>query len=349
MYLVAYFYEKITSLTLTHYPLNRIFKTLVISSFCSAAWSTTTNAQVQVGAATHTKGPGKISPEDMTKFKQSTTYFVLQEKDYAQQASFQEAIAKVWKITPFKIIRPEEMGKMDENKSSFFFFGGFVTVRQGRNTVTYHPHLSYDLFMFATNKKGKTEQNMLGKVLLHLDGASYRFVTRYANGNNKNFSEKVIPFLYREAEMQNWTPQMLAGYLKVINDGLTSGTLRSVFEEYTDQEGIKALQNQTLYIPNYVNTKFNMFTGAEKETEPDDEDEKSSYTFSNKYLEAKDIEGIAAGQNKAYAYLSYIKSSTDKFVSVFDGQSGKLLYTAYTPVSYNFKAKDLKRIAAKVK
>lgn len=307
------------------------------------------NAQIQVGSATQAKGPGKISAEEMTKFKQSTTYFVLQEKDYAQEELFREAIAKVWTITPFKIIKPQEMSNLDENKSSFFFFGGFVTVRQGRSTVTYHPHLSYDLFMFATNKKGKAEQNMLGKILLHLDGESYRYVARYANGNNKQFSEKVIPFLYREAEMQNWTPQMLSGYLKVINDGLASGTLRSVFEEYTDQEGIKDLKNQTLYIPNYVNTKFNMFTGAEKETETDESEEQSAYTFSNKYLDAKEIAQTAGGQNKAYAYLSYIKSSTDKFVSVFDGQSGKLLYTAYTPVSYNFKSKDLKRIAAKVK
>ncbi len=331
--------------------MNPFLKALLISSTLAGTClaSTRAVAQIQVGSATHSKGPGKISEETMSRFRQSTTYFILQEKDYAHEDLFREAIAKTWTITPFKIIRPEEMSQLDQQKSSFFFFGGFVTVRQGRSTVTYHPHLSYDLFMLSSNKKGKTEQDMLGKVLLHLDGASYRHVMRYANGNNKHFSEQVIPFLYREAFMQNWTPQMLSGYLKVINDGLISGTLRSVFDEYTDQEGIKALKHQTLYIPDYVTIKFNMFTGAEKETEPEEGEDNTIYPFDNKYLAAQDIANIADAQNKAYAYLSYIKSSTDKFVSVFDGQTGKLLYTAYTPVSYNFKSKDLKRIAAKVK
>lgn len=330
--------------------MNNFLNALVIGSLSAVCLGNIkATAQIQVGSATKSAGPGKISSEEMNKFKQSTTYFVLQEGDYEQQDDFQKAIAKVWTVTPFQIIKPEEMGKLDKNKSSFFFFGGFVTVRRGQSTVTYHPHLSYDLFMLSKNKKGKTEQNLLGKIMLHLDSRSMSYVLRYANGNNKNFSEKITPFLYQEAAMPNWTPQMLGGYVKVINDGLTTGSLRSMFDEYTDKEGIKALRDQTLYIPDYVNTKFNMFTGAEKETESDEGDDNSSYAFGNKYLAAKAIEPAAAGQNKAYAYLSYIKSSSDKFVSVFDGATGKLLYTAYTPMSYNFKSKDLKRIAAKVK
>lgn len=331
--------------------MNKFLNALLISSSlsCVCLGSIRANAQIQVGSATLSKGPGKISTEEMDKFKQSTTYFILQERDYEQQAEFEQAIAKVWTVTPFKIIRPQEMGKLTKTKSSFFFFGGFVTTRRGQSTTTQHPHLSYDLFMLSTNKKGKTEQNLLGKIMLHLDSKSMGSVLRYATLNSKTFSEKVTPYLYQEATMPNWTSQMLGGYLKVINDGLTTGTLRSVFDEYTDKEGIKALRDQTLYIPDYVNTKFNMFTGAEKETESDEGDDNSSYAFGNKYLDAKEIATTAAAQNKAYAYLSYIKSSTDKFVSVFDGQTGKLLYTAYTPVSYNFKSKDLKRIAAKVK
>lgn len=308
-----------------------------------------TFAQIQVGSATHTKGPGKISDEDITKFKASTTYFVLQERDYGHQADFEKAIAKVWTVTPFKIIKASEMSALDKNKSSIFFFGGFVTTRQGRSTTTFHPHLSYDLFMFSTNKKGKTEQNMFAKFLLHLDGESYRFILRYANGNSARFSENVIPFLYNEAEMQNWSPLMLSGYLKVINDGLTSGSLRSVFEEYTNKDGIKALQSQTLYVPNYVNTKFNMFTGDEKDTEDDDTDLKSAYAFPSQYTTLADLETAAQNNPNGIFYLSYIKNSTDKYVSVFNSKTGEMLYTAYTPVSYNFKLKDLKRISAKVK
>ncbi len=332
--------------------MNPFLKSLLISTSlgCTCLGNMQATAQVQVGSATLSKGPGKISAEEMDKFKQSTTYFVLQERDYEQQAEFEQAIAKVWTITPFKIIKPEEMDNLNKAKSSFFFFGGFVTVRQKQGAiVNYHPHLSYDLFMLSTNKKGKTEQNLLGKIMLHLDSKSMITVLRYASLNNKSFGEKVTPYLYQEATMPNWTPLILSGYLKVINDGLTTGTLRSMFDEYTDKDGLKALRDQTLYIPDYVTTKFNMFTGAEKETDSEEGEDNAAYTFGNKYLAAHKIESVAAAQNKPYAYLSYIKSSSDKFVSIFDGATGKLLYTAYTPMSYNFKSKDLKRIAAKVK
>jgi hypothetical protein len=311
--------------------------------------SYSTHAQIQVGSATSTKGPGKISKENMKRFKQSTTYFVLQEKDYNNIDAFQKAIEKVWNVTPFKIILPSEMSNLDANKSSFFFFGGFVTIRQSSRTSTVHTHMSYDLYMLTPNKKGNLHQEIFGKFMLHLDGDSYRYVTKYSNGSNKKFSEKVIPYLYKEAKMNNWSPTMIAGYLKVINDGLKEEKLRSVFEEYIDKDEIKQLQNNILYIPDYVNIKYNMFTGAEKDTEEDEDDLKSAYKFPSQYISVSDLENKIAQENNNLYYLSYIKSSTDKYVSIFNSKTGKLLYTNYTPVSYNFKFKDLKRISTKVK
>lgn len=309
-----------------------------------------TFAQIQVGSAQSTKGPGKISNEDLAAFKKTTTYFILQEKDYANAAAFQAAIEKVWTITPFKIITPNERRGLNLSQSSFFDFGGFVVTRQGRSTTSVHVHLSYDLFMLSPNKKDKLIQNTFGKFLLHLDGDAYKYISRYAMSNSKRFGEKVGPYLYNEAEMQNWSPLMIAGYLKVINDGLTSNTLRSVFEEYIDKEAIKELEKKTLYIPNYVNTKFNMFTGTEKDSEVDEGDLKTAYPLPSQYISLADLEQSAqSNKEQGFFYLSYIKSSTDKYVSIFEGKTGKMIYTAYTPVSYNFKTKDLKRIANKVK
>lgn len=285
----------------------------------------------------------------MDKFKKSTTYFILQEKDYKNVAAFQTAIAKVWTVTPFKIIHPSEMDALDKNTSSFFFFGGFTNIRQGNSTRTVNTHLSYDLFMLRENKKKKIVQELFGKFLLHLDGEGYRYVTRYSSGTNKQFSEKIIPYLYNEAAMQNWNPLMISGYLKVINDGLTTGKLRSVFEEYTNKEALKELQTQTLYIPDYVNNKFNMFTGAEADKEVDVTDVKTAYPFPYTYIALNELENMAQQSENGLYYLSYIKSSTDKYVSVFQSKTGALLYTTYVPVSYNFKLKDLKRVSSKVK
>ena len=42
--------------------------------------------------------------------------------------------------------------------------------------------------------------------------------------------------------------------------------------------------------------------------------------------------------------FEYVKSSTDKFVSIYDMKDKKLIYKQYTPISYNLKSKDLEKI-----
>lgn len=319
--------------------------TIVALSLCSAP---VVQAQVQVGSAKSVKGPGKITPAAMEALMQTTTYFMLQEKDYANIDAFQQAIAKVWTITPFKIIHPSEMGQYDLNKSSFFFFGGFMNVRSGSSTTTVNTHLSYDLFMLQ-DEKGKTLQNIFGKVLLHLDGESYLYANTFAKSNSRNFSNNIIPYLYSKATMNNWSPLMLAGYLKMINDGLKEGKLRSVYDEYTDATELAQLQQATLYIPDYVNVKFNMMTGAEKETEEDDDNLKAAYPYPSQVVSMATLEEKARHEAAGIYYLSYLKSSTDKYISVFNSKTGALVYTSYVPISYNFKNKDLKKLASKIK
>lgn len=240
------------------------------------------------------------------------------------------------------------MRNMDLQKSSFFFFGGFVTVRRSQSTTTYHTHLSYDLFMLEANKKGNLEQQLFGKFMLHLDSDSYRQTMRFAT-NNKSFSQKIAPYMYQEAQMQNWNPLMVSGYLKVINDGLQQEILHSSFEEHLHKGGLKQLQSETLYIPNYVNTKFNMFTMDEKDTDEDTEDLKSAYPYPAKYVTTDELSTIAAQHPEGIWYLSYVKSSTDKYVGIFNSKTGEMIMSFYVPMSYNFKMKDMKRIASKVK
>ncbi|MNU19037.1 hypothetical protein D3C71_72530 [compost metagenome] len=329
--------------------MNNIKKVAIaLSAYLLSNMYTPVNAQIQIGSSITSAGPGKISKEEMVKFKQSTTYFILQERDYERLEDFQTAIAKVWTVTPFKIIKQEEMRSLDKRKSSFFFFGGFVTIRRGQSTTTYNTHLSYDLYMLEANKKGNLEQQLFGKFMLHLDSESYKQTMRFAT-SDKTFAQKITPYMYSEAEMQNWNPLMISGYLKVINDGLQQETLRSAFGESIDKEALKKLQTETLYIPDYVNTKFNMFNMDEKDTEEDMDDLKSAYPFPAKYVSTAALSTIAAQHPEGIWYLSYIKSSTDKYVGIFNSKTGEMIMNFYVPVSYNFKMKDLKRVAAKVK
>ncbi|MCB0452076.1 MAG: hypothetical protein KDC94_04145 [Aequorivita sp.] len=43
-------------------------------------------------------------------------------------------------------------------------------------------------------------------------------------------------------------------------------------------------------------------------------------------------------------YLSYIRSNTDKFISIVNSKTGDVIYSLYRPMSYNFSDKDMKII-----
>ncbi|RQO31102.1 hypothetical protein DBR32_10380 [Taibaiella sp. KBW10] len=306
-------------------------------------------AQIQIGSNESSPNPGKIDKEDFESFKKTTTFFVLQEKDYAQEEAYREAIAKVWTVTPFKIVKPEDINTANKKQTSFFFFGGFMTVRRGQSTTSYHTHLSYDLFMLEKDKKGNPDKKLYAKIMLHPDADTYSETMRYAHSRDKVFSQKIIPYIYGKSELNNWSPVTLSGYLKVINDHLLQEETRSVFKETINKEALQVLKNDTLYIPDYVNIKFNMFTMGEKDTEEDAAELQAAYKYPVRYVSLKELNRLAVQNPNGIKYLSYIKSSTDKHVSVFDSKTGAMLYTVYVAVSYNFKHKDLRKLANYIK
>lgn len=49
--------------------------------------------------------------------------------------------------------------------------------------------------------------------------------------------------------------------------------------------------------------------------------------------------------DKPIYYLVYVRSSTDKYITVFNSQTGNMLYSQYTAASSNIKPNDIHRLA----
>lgn len=97
--------------------------TLLFASLCFKS-----NSQILIGdrEIATTNNPGHLSEEYMQELKSTTTLFVLQNSDYESLAAWDDAIKSVWTITPYKIIKPDELSQYDNGKYSYFTFGGFV-------------------------------------------------------------------------------------------------------------------------------------------------------------------------------------------------------------------------------
>lgn len=306
-------------------------------------------AQIQIGSneIAAMNRAGGISKDEMAALKQATTLFTLPYKDYKQQQEFEEAIKSVWTITPFRIIKPDEMGQyMKQGGYAIFSFGGFMTTHGGSAPSTTNMHLAYDLWMPEVKKNGNIKQHYFSRILIYPDNETFFTAMRNKGKRNDDFSAKMITYLYNDAIIYNWSAGLLSGYLKEVNDHLLQDDERGPFTEETDRKALSRLKNDTLYVPDYVNVKFNMFNGAEAaDDDGADEDMKQAYPFPVKLVSSAKLNELILDRNKPIKYLVYVKSSTDKYINVYDSGTGGLLYARYVKLSYNFKNKDLGKLA----
>jgi len=309
----------------------------------------TVNAQIQVGSneiATMNRA-GKIAAGDMAAFKKTTTLFTLPFKDYDQVKVFEQAISAVWTITPFRVIRPDEMNEyLNKEGYSIFSFGGYLSQRQGGLANPSNMHLAYDLWMPEQKKNGNIKQNYFARILIYPDNQTFFAAMKNAGKKNADYSRQMISFIYNDAVIYNWGPGFLKGYLYTVNKRLSENEERGPYSEEEDEKALKLLKTDTLYVPEYVRVKYNPFTGAENEDEDKDSDEiKDAYPFPLKFVSDKELNDLILDKGRSVRYLVYTRSSTDKYINVFDSGSGRLLYARYGKLSYNFKNKDLAKLA----
>lgn len=101
------------------------------------------------------------------------------------------------------------------------------------------------------------------------------------------------------------------------------------------------LSHDTLFVPDYVLVKFNMFNGDESQRHAVDELFKD-YPYPYEILHPDLLsERIAAGQVR-YVF-DYVKSSSDNYIRIYELSKGKI-YQEYKSISYNLSSKDLKKI-----
>lgn len=143
--------------------------------------------------------------------------------------------------------------------------------------------------------------------------------------------------------IRNWGPGILKNQLQALIGFLNKNEPRKLFPAINNPTEIAKLKKEVLYVPDYVLIKFNKFTGneAEKHTEKDVFED---YKFKYKLLSTAELNQKIVTDKTPFYYLIYIKSSTDKYITVFNSVTGEIIYSKYSPMSYNIKSGDLKNI-----
>lgn len=309
--------------------------------------------QAQIAVGRSEKG-SRLSESSLADIQKTTTVFVLQDRDMRDGETWKQAIASVWTITPFVVAKRSEIGQyLRKPGYSFFILGSKMVERVNRakmRTTSTSLHLYYDLLIPEFDKDGKLKKRKNGHLIgedhyarIFLYPTSKTMMYLMANiGKSDGGADR---YLHQQGEIYNWAPGMMSGYLDIVNRNLLSRSGVGVYDEVSNEATLGKLKNDTLYIPDYVTIKFNPFSGQEDDDgEQDDESQKKAYKYPVKLISVEELDKLIMNRDREIFYLSYVKNSAQKIVSVYSNKSS-VIYTNCTPMSYNFKNKDLAKLA----
>ncbi len=312
-----------------------------------------TYGQINIGSSISSQGnsPGRLSDEEISDLKKSTTLFVLQKSDYSHSAEFEKVISSVWKVSKFKIIKSDEIETYAAMPGyTFFSFGTAEHDRPTKNggTAVGTVHMTYDLWYANLNKKGKVKgRYYYARIMLSNNSENILAIRdRFSVFDN----EKFLQYMYGEAHIDNWGAGYLKNYLQVINDGLMKGEMRGRYTSDENDKALFALRRDTLYVPDYINKRVsgNPFTAEGNDNDADEGSVKEVYHHPIKFLSAEELNNKILNETKPFYYLLYVRSATDKFVNVYHTVQG-MVYARHTNLSYNFKYKDLGKLDDEMK
>jgi hypothetical protein len=275
--------------------------------------------------------PGtKLSKEILDQLKATTTVFFYSKLQESQIDSIKQAVGEGWKITPLIFDDISNSNKYTSDpKYSYFIITKYTSEsRSGSGSYSNtHYFLSLRLFKEKT-KKGNI--NTIGFFRTEL-------YPNYQTLFGKNEAEN----MYNKGAFFNWSPILLKAQLEVISSNLENSLEPDHYGEFKEKDLAKILSTDTLYVPASLLMSFNPLTANEKEKE---DNVFKDYAFKYRICTDSELFDIFQTSKRGRFLFEYVKSSTDKFITIYDLQQKKVIYRDYVGLSYNLKSKDIKRI-----
>ncbi len=282
--------------------------------------------------------------EKLEAFRKTTTLFTLPYADYKNIDQFEQAIKKSWTITPYKIIKPEELANYQTSTDYSFFY--LDTYSEQMDTIK-NLNLVYGLKMISPTLKPKQmQETTLATVTLFPDAVSTLQIVfvNEEGGSKRATKSKQLGMLYNHSKFLNWSAGLLSGYLKQINDGLLMKQTRGLDYQFYNKKRLPELVEETLYIPEYVREVFSSQPVSLAQAPAEEQ-----YRYKFKFVTNAVLDSLILSKESNIKYLVYTKRSNDKIISVYDSKDGLLIYQMFSFQVPNFSMNDLNNIKKTIK
>jgi hypothetical protein len=278
-----------------------------------------------------------LNPENIEALKKGTTYIVMKDTAAPAVQEYIEIIKKYWTISKVEFIKSSQIHSHTA-KNNFFLSIGVYTA----NTTASNSHIHMYLGLW-TCKDGYLESKTKKK--LSWENTIYLARIELAADYFELCGPDVTPRYdyYAGGHIVNWGPGIVKNYIQELMLLLEAGIKHSMVAASHDESELNLIKKQTLYIPDYVMIKTGMIAGApdKKSTE---KEIFSEYKYPYQLITMDELNSKILNDTIPFYYLVCVIDEPDKFVSIFNSQTGKMIYTGYSPMGNKFKKEDMLHI-----
>lgn len=281
---------------------------------------------------------------EIAKIKTGTLFVAMKDPNSIKDKEYVAVFMKNWTFSKVECIKYTDLEKNIAPNNSFLTIGAsFSGIESVAGNSADNSKTNVFLELWTTNgnfiydPKKRKHFNLNDKIqIARLD----LFTDNFASSNPS--------MLYKmdfdaKGHIKNWGAGIITNYIQTFIFFLNKAQERVSKSEIINKQELQKLNFQTLFIPDYILTKFNKSTGDE--TQKFEEKELfEDYKLSYKLVSTADLNTKIINDKTPFYYLIYLKSGNDKFINVVNALSGEIVYSTFTSQSYNFKSSDLKEL-----
>lgn len=275
---------------------------------------------------------------EIAKIKTGTTFFAMKNPTSSIAAAYVEAIKKKWTLSKVECIKYTDIEKNIAPNNSFVSIGANMTNSNSTMEIT---ETRIYLELWTTNGN-YTYDPKKRKHFNQNDKISLATIELFADFTAQNYPSSLYKMDYdASGHLENWSASIIANYIQQLTILLNKGEVREVKTAFYNKEEFKKLASETLFIPDYIMTKFSK--NADDETKKYDAKEIFDvYNLTYKLLSLEELNEKILNSPTPFYYLLFIKTINEKFVTVTNSKTGEIIYSQYSGSSSNFKSSDLK-------
>lgn len=299
------------------------------------------------------------SAEEIEKARGGITYVIMNDPDSQSAKPFREVLQKNWAYSTLKFVkRGEKLTNVLKNNTSFLELNAVKTdVYSNRTNYDLNKKLNEVTYVYLTLFNSSIEENnaLNGLIENNRAYAVNKVKKKTVLAQIQMFGDptaladpsSVIESNVDDASghIKNWTPALLKIYVKAMQNLFDKKEGCESHKSVANKQELSKLKTETLYIPEYlVDTDFGAFSAKETINKDKPKELFEKYKFPYKVLSKDEFEKSVLNSKDIKYVFVYVKNSSFKYVSVFNANTGEIVYNEGTSMSYNLKDKDVKSL-----